>query len=450
MISVQQAQALLLATVKPGPGEWVPLAALPGRVLAADLHSPLDLPPFAQSSMDGYAIGALPDGVTDPHSFAWTLAGQTRAGDAPAEPLAPGQVRRVFTGAALPPGTWAVVRQEVAEAVGQDPERPVAREAFAVEAAAATASRGPQVRFSAEADQPGRFMRQPGSAVRQGERILERGQLLNAGALSLLASCGLDRAFVYRLPRVSILSSGDELVAPGQPMAHGQIYESNTIALLAAVAALGIPEVRTRHLPDREADIVQALEEELAVSDVLLLCGGISVGDYDFSGRALRQAGVEEVFYRVAQKPGMPLFFGRVGVNALTPSDAKGLADESASAEMSRSTVHNREVFVFGLPGNPASTLVCFWEYARTALRTLMGFSEPGIISTQLPIAAPLRKNAPRAAFERVVVKDGLVYPLEGQDSYQLRSLADANALLVLPEGVVEYQAGDLVTVHWL
>jgi len=405
MISVQEAQARLRATVKPGSGEWVPLVALPGRVLAADVHSPLDLPPFAQSSMDGYAIGALPLDAADPHTFAWTLIGETRAGDAPAEPLEPGQARRVFTGAALPPGTLAVVRQEVAQ------------------------TSGVHVQFSAEADQPGRFVRLPGSAVRQGDLILKRGQVLHAGALSLLASCGLDRAFVYRLPRVSILSSGDELVPPGQPLGPGQIYESNTLALRAAVFALGIPEVRTRHLPDREADIVQALHEELALSEVLLLCGGISVGDYDFSGRALRQLGVEEVFYRVAQKPGMPLFFGRVVVDreALPP-----------------------EALVFGLPGNPASSLVCFWQYARTALRILMGHEEPGLDSEQLPIAAPLRKMAPRAAFERALVKDGLVYPLEGQDSYQLRSLADANALLVLPEGEVEYQVGDLVRVDWL
>jgi molybdopterin molybdotransferase len=388
MISVQEAQARLRAAVQPGSGEWVPLVELPGRVLAADVNSPLDLPPFAQSSMDGYAIGALPFDAADPHAFAWTLIGETRAGDAPAATLEPGQTRRVFTGAALPPGTVAVVRQEVAQ------------------------TSGVQVQFSTEAD-----------------LILTRGQVLHAGALSLLASCGLDRAFVYRLPRVSILSSGDELVPPGQPLGPGQIYESNTLALRAAVFALGIPEVRTRHLPDREADIVQALHEELALSDVLLLCGGISVGDYDFSGRALRRLGVEEVFYRVAQKPGMPLFFGRVAVDreAIPP-----------------------EVLVFGLPGNPASSLVCFWQYARTALRILMGHEEPGLVSEQLPIAAPLRKTAPRAAFERALVKDGLVYPLEGQDSYQLRSLADANALLVLPEGEVEYQVGDLVRVDWL
>jgi molybdopterin molybdotransferase len=309
------------------------------------------------------------------------------------------------------------------------------------------------VQFHAEADQPGRFVRLPGSAVQRGEVVLKRGQHLHAGALSLLASCGLDRAFVYRLPRVSILSSGDELVAPGQPLAPGQIYESNSIALAAAVAALGLPHIRTRHVPDQEAVVLAALLEELAQADVLLLCGGISVGDYDFSGRALRQAGVEEVFYRVAQKPGMPLFFGRVqraGVeqDAVAAIDIEGISDDSANAEVSCSAAQDRQVLVFGLPGNPASSLVCFWEYARTALRVMMGFAEPGLVAEQLPLAAPLRKTAPRAAFERAWVHQGLVYPLEGQDSYQLRSLAAANSLLVLPEGAVEYQAGELVTVH--
>jgi len=456
MISVQQAQALLHATVKPGPGEWVPLVSLPGRVLAQDVHSPLDLPPFAQSSMDGYAIGGGPGGFNpeagaagfNPHHFRWQLIGETRAGQAPAAPLLPGQARRVFTGAALPEGTAAVVRQEVAQTADG------------------------WVQFSAEADQPGRFVRQPGSAVRQGERILECGQLLNAGALSLLASCGLDRAFVYRLPRVSILSSGDELVPPGQPLAPGQIYESNSIALAAAVAALGIPHIRTRHVPDQETVVLEALREELAQADVLLLCGGISVGDYDFSGRALQQAGVEEVFYRVAQKPGMPLFFGRVGgaldsknaggvpqalavggepfgLVATSPNDATDRDSPALSGAPLHST-HNREVLVFGLPGNPASTLVCFWEYAQTALRVMMGFERPGLLTEQLPLAHGLRKTAPRAAFERALVQGGVVYPMEGQDSYHLRSLANANALLVLPEGPVEYQAGEWVTVHRL
>ena len=377
--------------LRPGSGEVVLLEKLAGRVLAEDLFSPIDLPPFRQSSMDGYAL------VQESGRQRYQVVGETRAGDAPGQSLLAGQARRVFTGAALPEGANLVVRQEVATRDGE------------------------WVDFSAETDQPGRFVRETGSAVQKGELILSQGTLLNAGSLSFLASCGLDQALVYAKPRVSILASGDELQAPGTTLAPGKIFESNTYALHAAVRALGIEDIKVHRLPDQEQAITEALQRELDESDVLLLSGGISVGEYDFSGRALRNAGVDEVFYRVAQKPGMPLFFG----------------------------VRN-QTLVFGLPGNPASSLVCFWEYARWALRVLMGFKEPGLVEVQLPIAHALHKTAPRASFERALVLNGTVRSLEGQDSYQLRSLAEANALLVLPEGAVEFAAGELATVHLL
>ena len=397
MLTVEEAQAHLLA-VQPGPVESVSLSALAGRVLARDVFSPVALPPFRQSSMDGYAIRC------EPGRESWALAGETRAGDPPAPLLGLGQARRIFTGAPVPDGADVVVRQEMAERFEAEGDK--------------------RVRFTGEHEEPGRFVRGAGSAVEEGAMILPAGTELRPGALGFLAACGIASAEVYRLPVVRILGSGDELIPPGQPLGPGQIYESNTYALEAAVRACGVADVQARCLPDDPDVMAQAVAEDMAAADFLILSGGISVGEHDHVGRVLADAGVETIFYKVAQKPGKPLFFGRRG-----------------------------EQWVFALPGNPASSLVTFWEYARTALRQYMGHAQLGeaaLPSELLPLAHALEHRSPRAAFERAFVQDGWVRSLDGQDSYQLRSLAQANALLCLPVGPVAYAEGDLVTVHKL
>ena len=391
-IPVEEALARVRERVGPGAVENVPLPALAGRVLARDLYSPLDLPPFPQSSMDGYAIRAEAGRET------WALAGETRAGEPPAGPLPQGAAWRVFTGAPVPEGADTVVRQEVAEV-----EEGVLR------------FRGEEHR------QAGKFVRPKGGAVAAGERILEAGTVLRPGALGFLAACGLDRAPVYRRPAVRILGSGDELVPPGLPLGPGQIHESNTFALEAAARAEGLTDVAAACLPDDPerlgAAVREALTGELGPDGMLVLSGGISVGDHDHVGRALAEAGVERIFHGVAQKPGKPLFFGTRG-----------------------------QQLVFALPGNPASSLVTFWIYARLALRLRMGYGLSGTEALEertLPLAEPRENRSPRASFERARVADGRVHPLDGQDSYQLRSLARANALLCLPPGPVAFAGGD-------
>ncbi len=425
MITVQQARELIQRVVKPAAEERLGLSELSGRVLARDLHSPLDLPPFRQSSMDGYALRLAED--AQPELMAYQEAGMTPAGQAPGPALLPGQARRVFTGAALPEGTELVIKQE--DRMDET-----------------------DLRFKPEAFQKGRFVREAGSAVKRGDPVLQRGDVLHAGAMSLLASCGMDAAWVYARPRVSIITSGDELVAPGSQLKPGQIYESNTWALSAAVWECTGARARIRQLPDEEDSISAAIEEELAQCDMLLLCGGISVGEFDFSGRALRRAGVEELFYRVAQKPGMPLFFGRKsgGAGAETASGVGAAAGAESASGVGAAQAASPAKLVFALPGNPASALVCFWVYARSALRMRMGYLQPELPSLELPLAADLHKRAGRAAFERARVERGQVFSLEGQDSYQLNSLARANALLVLPEEERSYQAGDRVQVMLL
>jgi molybdopterin molybdotransferase len=414
MITPEEALQLVYQRVQPATPIQRSLEELPGLVLAEALQSPIPVPPFRQSSMDGYAIRVVPG------RDRFHLTGETPAGAPPGPPLEAGSAWRVFTGAPIPDGADAVVRQEMAETYNEDGQS--------------------WVRFSGEHQEAGRFVRNIGSAVASGETILESGTCFGPGALSLVASCGIDRAMVYPRPAVAILASGDELQTPGKPLQPGQIYESNGLSLRTAVHNAGASKVDVERVPDDPVQMAGAVLRALGPADrpesgtigsegMLLLSGGISVGDHDHVGRVLREAGVEEVFYRVAQKPGKPLFFGMRG-----------------------------QQLVFALPGNPASALVTFWIYARTALRLRMGHGlrgQAGLQRAELPLLAERRNASPRMAYERAALDaEGKVQPLDGQNSYQMKALAQADVLLQLPPGSKEqparYTAGDLIPVYLL
>lgn len=417
MIAPAEALSLVRRFVEPGTPVLKPLAELPGHILAEPLESPIAVPPFRQSSMDGYAI-RVEKGRSE-----FRLIGETPAGAMPGPPLEEACAWRVFTGAPLPEHADAVVRQEMAEEFDRDGQR--------------------WVRFSGEHEEYGRFVREIGSAVASGEPILERGVRLGPGALSLAASCGLAEAPVYPIPTVRILASGDELQSPGEPLKPGQIYESNGVALLAALRNTGIVNVEVERVPDDPEQLAEAVDRAfngpnreqsdfsgtIGSEGMLLLSGGISVGAHDHVADALRNAGVKAVFYRVAQKPGKPLFFG--------------MRDKQ---------------MVFALPGNPASALVTFWVYARTALRLRMGYGIRGcaeLEEAELQLTGERRNASPRMAFERAALDgEGRVRPLDGQNSYQLKALAQAEVLLRLPPGTKEhpkvFAEGDQVPVYLL
>ena len=388
MISIAQARQSVAEQCQSLESEFVELSLLQGRVASTDIQSPLNLPPFPQSSMDGYAVALGSD--------SWTLVGETRAGDPPPPPLNPGEARRIFTGAPVPESASGVcvVMQEVCRVEGD------------------------QLRAEMDHVLDGKFVRPMGSAVSLGADALPKGTVFRPGEIGFLAAMGLTGAEVHRKVRVSILASGDELAPPGTALSPGQIYESNTYALAAAVQQEQTEVLRVRCLPDEEQAITEAIAEALQDSDVLLLSGGISVGEYDFAGKALKSNGVEEIFYRVNQKPGKPLFFGRTS-----------------------------SCLVFALPGNPASALVCYSIYAREAIRRLGGHPEPALKSEKRPLLHPQSKTFPRPAFERAILDSDGVLTLKGQESYHLQSLAEANALLVLPEGKAEFEEGHLMDI---
>jgi molybdopterin molybdotransferase len=375
MISVSQA----LSFVRSEPLPPVFARLTPGLVLAADVFAPLSLPPFPQSSVDGYALAH--------GSVEWLeVVGEIPAGSVPNFRVGPGQAARIFTGAMLPPGADSVIMQEQVMVSGTR-IRPIYGER-------------------------GSYVRLVGSEIGAGAPALAAGTVLSPGAVGFLASMGIDQVSVYPPPRIGLITTGSELQVPGRALGPGQVYESNSYALRAALGGLAFH----RSAPD---DPGALLEEALDRCDVLLVTGGVSVGDYDFVAGALEAAGVECLFHRVKQRPGKPLWFG-----------AKG------------------RVHVFGLPGNPASVLTCYYIYIRPLLDQLAGRA-PRVVG-RLPLGASYKKQAGLTHFLKGVAMDGCVTPLHGQESYRMSAFVRANCLIVLPEEAEVMEKGDLVDVYYL
>lgn len=385
MISVAEAMELLAAQELHPRQEVLPIDRCSGRIIAADLYSEIEIPAFYQSSMDGYAI------KVGEARQSWYVVGESKAGMAPAPELGPGEAMRIFTGAPLPPGCDCVVMQEYAQVQGD------------------------QVQLDPDHVNKGQFVRAPGSSVHKGQQIIQEGTFLSPGQIALLASCGFAELPVYGKVNVAIVASGDELIKPGQELKLGQIYESNTYTLSTAVELASANLVYVKTFPDDPDQMRAGLNDAFDSADVILLSGGISVGEYDFARTVLQDLGVEEIFYRVRQKPGKPLFFGK--------GDNK---------------------WVFALPGNPASSLVCFYLYALPLINRLGGnLSAAHLQRGRFKVSHPLKKKSPRASFERAFVQGESIRSLDGQQSYMLDSLARANALLVLPEGELNLEEGD-------
>ena len=399
LISVEDAQALVLRSARPLEAEVVALldAHVSGRVLASALTAPRPLPPFDLSAMDGYAVRAA-------HHRAgvwWPVTHHVAAGSSAVLPLSGDGVARIFTGAVLPDGADAVVLQEDAEL---DPERP-------------------RVRFSV-APREGEHVRRRASDVAEGAPLLAAGQAIGPGEVALLAAQGILELAVHRRPRVTILSSGDELIEPSAgPPKRGQTVNGNAYALAQAVRdAGGVPLVGPIVLDTREA--TEAAVAAGLEADVLVTTGGVSVGDHDHMGPALaRRCGEALGFWKVALKPGKPLLFGRAGACA-----------------------------VFGLPGNPASALVTFELFVRPLLLALQGHARVRRRPLTAIAAHPLPAGGQRAEYLRCALTPQpngtlLADSRRSQSSGALSSLAGADALLIRPIGAPAVEPGGEVRV---
>ncbi|WP_122410078.1 gephyrin-like molybdotransferase Glp [Pseudomonas viridiflava] len=377
LMPVENAIARLLEMAEAAPikqHERVRLADAEGRVLATDLVSTLDLPPWPNSAMDGYALR-----VADWRGEPLPVSQRIFAGRAP-EPLAPGTCARIFTGAPVPEGADCVEMQENAEVL--DDQR---------------------VRFT-ESLKPEQNIRPQGQETRIGDTVLAAGTRLGPIELGLAASLGLAEVDVVRRVRVAVLSTGDELIEPGQPLGPGQIYNSNRVLLCSWLKRLQCDVVDAGILPDDLAKTRAALAS-LHEVDLILSTGGVSVGEADFLGHALREEG-ELALWKLAIKPGKPLTFG-----------------------------HFRGVPVIGLPGNPASTLVTFALLARAYLLRRQGVLDVTPLKFAVPAGFVWTRPGNRREYLRGRLEQGRAVPYRNQSSGVLRSAAWADGLIEVREG---------------
>ena len=390
--SVAEAQQLVLARVLPLPAELVAVGDSAGRIVAVAALARTDLPPFANSAMDGYAVRSADTPGTLPVVFG------VAAGVPSPRALEAGEAMAISTGGVVPDGCDSVI-----------PLEQVVRSGNSV---------------TIEKNVPiGANIRARGGDLRQGETVVPAGVRLTPARIGALAAAGVAEVTVSRRPRVAILATGSELVAPGLPLGPGQVYESNGSILAAQAVAAGCDVVRLPAVADDREAHRAAIERGLAC-DVLITSGGVSVGPHDLVRGVEAELGVEEVFWRVSVKPGKPVAFGVRG-----------------------------ETLVFGLPGNPVSSLVSFELFVRPALLALQGFDSPLPRFEPGRLAYALRRGHRDElvrARTRVEAADVVLEPLTGQDSHQIARAAQADALVWVPAGEGELPVGALAGYYRL
>jgi molybdopterin molybdotransferase len=389
MIELQHALQMVLDAARPLSPELVELGTALGRVLAEDVKSDLDMPPFDKAVVDGYACRRADLG----HKL--RVVETIRAGVVPNSPIGADQCAKIMTGAAVPQGADCVVMVEHTEQVSEQ-----------------------EVRFTG--DQTADHIARRGQDIQAGQRVLEKGSLLLPQHVAVLASVGHVRPLVTKRPRVAVLAGGDELVRPGIKPGPCQIRDSNTSQLLSQLQTAGVVTREAGLARDVEADVDRLLKAALSDSDVVILSGGVSVGDFDWVPRILQQNGIHLLFEKIAVKPGKPTVFG-VG----------------------------EKVYCFGLPGNPVSTFVVFELLVRPFLYKLMGheYRPP---CTRMPLAEPFAREDVRRQewIPANVTADGRVRPIEYHGSAHVLALCRADALMCVDIGVSTLDKGALVSVR--
>jgi molybdopterin molybdotransferase len=396
-LQVSAAQRIILESVAAPSVESVKLEQSLGRVLAEDIRANRDLPPYDVSAMDGYAVRSE-DVASVPVTL--EIIEDVRAGDMPCLTVQAGQCARIMTGAPMPPGADAVVRVEDSQQL--------------------TASR---VQI-AKAVKTGKDVRPQGENMRNGDVVLKPGTEITPGVIGVLATVKAAQIQVFRRPRVAILSTGNELEGMGEAVDPNKIPDSNSYALMAQVQALGIEPILLGIARDDPEELERYLLRGLEF-DVLLVSGGTSVGVHDYVRPTIEKLGVQMKFWRVAIRPGHPLAFGSTG-----------------------------KTLVFGLPGNPVSSMVCFEEFVVPALRSMLGNARRYRRTLTARLAHPVKIRPGRTEFIRVqITYDDTGYSASStgtQSSGVLLSMAKADGLLVVPSDSSGFAAGEQVTVQLL
>jgi molybdopterin molybdotransferase len=392
MLSLDEARQRILDAVPRLPRVTRMFSEALGSVLAEDIVATEDLPPWANSGMDGFAVRVRDVAGASPESPArLRLIGDLPAGRAPTRPVGPGEAIRIMTGAPVPEGAEAVVIVENTRADGES-----------------------VLIFSAV--KPGENIRPQGENVARGETVLPEGTVIRAPEVGLLASLGRTLVSVYQKPAVAVISSGDELVPPGQTPGPGQIRDSNRFTLTAHLSRLGFPAVDCGNAPDREDQIEETFRKAADWSDAIVSTGGVSVGDFDLTRVVLARLGRID-FWKIAIRPGKPMAFG---------------------------FIQGRPVF--GLPGNPVSSLVVLDQIVRPALRKMAGHTRLLRDSYTATLEEPIRRSPGRTEFLRAIIRyEGgrfLARSSGPQGSGIMKSVSRANGLIVIPAEATALAAG--------
>ncbi|MBA3778748.1 MAG: molybdopterin molybdotransferase MoeA [Chloroflexi bacterium] len=409
LLPLEQALERMLAGLEALEPERVALSEAHDRATAEALTALVTLPPWDNSAMDGFAVRAHDlANATAARPVTLPVVGEVAAGHPPPRAVDPGTAMRILTGAMLPPGADAVVPVEETDAPR----------------GASLLPKRVRIRTSPE---PGAFVRRAGSDLQAGAPLVARGTPLRSADLALLAASGHGTVLVHPRPALAVLSTGDELVQPGEPLSPGQIYDSNGVALAAQARWVGAEVSSVVTVGDQLDPLLDAVGRASREAHLLVVSGGVSVGAHDVVKEAFARIGSVDL-WRVAVQPGKPLAFGHA-------------------------VIDGRRLLLFGLPGNPVSSFVTFELFVRPVIRRLAGHADPlARITRSARLGEPVRKDPARRAFLRVMLEpdreDGLIARLAGaQGSHVLSALAAADGLAVVPEGVSSLEAGAQVEV---
>lgn len=386
MIQVEQALLIIAENSTKMPIQKIPVQKALGYVLAETVYSPIDMPPFRQSAMDGYAF-------IHGEKHQYDVVSSSQAGDYANRKLKENEAVRIFTGAFVPDDADTVVMQEHVL---------VNKDSILI------------------ASMPKQFtnVRAKGEQIKKEEVVFEANTLITPAAIGFLACLGIIEITVYKKPKIAILVTGNELVKPGKKLPKGKIYESNSVMLQAALQTIGIKKIKSYKVKDNLKATKKALKDILAKNDIILISGGISVGDYDFVKEALLANDVEELFYKINQKPGKPMFFGR-----------------------------KNDSLVFALPGNPASSLTNFYVYVYPAIKNRMGFAEIHLPKLMRKLNSEIANSTGKTLFLKALYDETHVTVLDSQSSAMLNTFAIANSLLIVPNDTENLKKGALVTL---
>jgi molybdopterin molybdotransferase len=391
LITINEAKTLIKANSQPLHAVTAHLNNALNTVLANDVFSPIDMPGFKQSSMDGYAIcfADLQQGNT------LQVIGESYAGITQQLYLQPQTALRIFTGAPLPANADTVVMQEH------------------------VTRNGNEIWIDSPNLANGVNVRNKGAEITKGTLAMQSGELLTPAAIGYLAGLGITTVNVHPFPTVQVITTGKEIITPGVALQFGQVYESNSFALKNALKLIQLTDVQTHTADDNLLQLQTVIANGLQQANVILITGGVSVGDHDLVPSALANCGVETIFHKVKQRPGKPLFFGK-----------------------------KENKLIFGLPGNPSSVLSCFYNYVLPAIQYLMNRPEPFIETRLMKMKDSFVKNIPFTQFLKGRYSGDEVLHLGAQESFRLSSFAVANCLIEIPAEKTEILQGEWVKVH--